>query len=129
MRWKYWIALALVVGGAALGVSSFRRTVTPYVGFAEARRSGGLVQVSGTIVDRDTTGAPGGGGSLAFRLRDRQGEVMPVVYRGVVPAGFARTTLVVAIGRCRAERFEAERLLVKCPSKYQPEPARTPAGP
>jgi cytochrome c-type biogenesis protein CcmE len=121
MRWKVVVALALVAGGAALGVSSFRRSVTPYVGFAEARRTGGLVQVNGTIVGRDAS--PAGERVLAFRLRDRQGEVMPVVYRGVVPANFAQTTMVVAVGRCHDGRFEARRLLVKCPSRYQPAPA------
>ena len=96
MRWKVVVALALVAAGVALGVSSFRRSVTPYVGFAEARRTGGLVQVNGRIVDRDPS-APSGGRHLSFRLRDRQGEVLPVVYRGAVPAGFARTSMVVAI--------------------------------
>jgi len=128
MRWKLVIALGLVVGGAVLGVSSFRRAVTPYVGFAEARRADGLVQVSGTIVERDTIGGADVERGLAFRLRDRQGEVMTVVYRGVIPAGFTRTTMIVAIGRCRDGRFEAQRLLVKCPSKYQPAPERAPAG-
>ena len=127
MRWKVVVALALVAGGVALGVSSFRRSVTPYVGFAEARRGGGLVQVNGTIVERDPADAAGEP-VLSFRLRDRQGEVMPVVYRGVVPPNFAQTTMLVAVGRCRDGRFEAEQLLVKCPSKYQPEAARPPAG-
>ena len=57
MRWKVVVALALVAGGVALGVSSFRRSVTPYVGFAEARRTDGLVQVNGTIVERDPASA------------------------------------------------------------------------
>lgn len=127
MRWKVVVALALVAGGVALGVSSFRRSVTPYVGFAEARRGGGLVQVNGTIVERDPADAAGEP-VLSFRLRDRQGEVMPVVYRGVVPPNFAQTTMLVAVGRCRDGRFEAEQLLVKCPSKYQPDAARPPAG-
>jgi cytochrome c-type biogenesis protein CcmE len=122
MRWKVVVALALVAGGVALGVSSFRRSVTPYVGFAEARRTDGLVQVNGTIVDRDPPSAGPGERVLSFRMRDRQGEVMPVVYRGVVPANFAQSTMVVAVGRCRDGRFEARQLLVKCPSKYQPAP-------
>jgi cytochrome c-type biogenesis protein CcmE len=127
MRWKVVVALALVAGGVALGVSSFRRSVTPYVGFAEARRGAGLVQVNGTIVERDPADAAGEP-VLSFRMRDRQGEVMPVVYRGVVPPNFAQTTMLVAVGRYRDGRFEAERLLVKCPSKYQPDAARPPAG-
>ena len=128
MRWKVVAGLALLAAGAALGVSSFRRSVTPYVDFAEARRTGGLVQVSGRIVDRDPPSASGER-RLSFRLRDRQGEVMPVVYRGPMPANFAQTTMVVAVGRCRDGRFEAEQLLVKCPSRYQPESGRAPAGP
>ncbi len=124
MSWKVVVALVLVAGGVALGVSSFRRSVTPYVGFAEARRGGGLVQVNGTIVDRAPAGAV-----LSFRMRDRHGEVMPVVYRGVVPANFAQTTMVVAVGRVRDGRFEARQLLVKCPSKYQPGAGRAAAGP
>lgn len=123
MRWKVVVALLLVAGGVALGVSSFRRSVTPYVGFAEARRGGGLVQVNGTIVARDPAGGAGEP-VLSFRMRDRQGEVMPVVYRGAVPPNFAQTTMLVAVGRCRDGRFEAERLLVKCPSKYQPDTTR-----
>jgi cytochrome c-type biogenesis protein CcmE len=128
MRWKVVVALALLAGGVALGVSSFRRSLTPYVGFAEARRTGGLVQVNGTVVERDPAGAAAGERVLSFRLRDRQGEVMPVVYRGAVPANFAQSTMVVAVGRCRGGRFEARQLLVKCPSKYQPAPAPAPAG-
>jgi cytochrome c-type biogenesis protein CcmE len=128
MRWRVVAALALVAGGVALGVSSFRRSVTPYVGFAEARRTGGLVQVSGEIVDRDAA-AGSEGAPLSFRMRDRQGEIVPVVYRGAVPANFAQTTMVVAVGRCRDGRFEAEQLLVKCPSKYQPGAGRPQAGP
>ena len=127
MRARVVVALALLAGGVALGVTSFRRSVTPYVGFAEARRTGGLVQVNGTIVGRDARQA--GEPALRFRLRVRLGEEMPVVYRGVFPANFAQATMVVAVGRCREGRFEATQLLVKCPSKYQPEAQRPPAGP
>jgi cytochrome c-type biogenesis protein CcmE len=128
MRWKVVVALALVAGAVVLLVTSLPRFVTPYVGFAEARRTGGFVQVNGQILGRDYVDRPQEH-YLTLRLRDRQGEVMTVIYRGVIPANLAQTTMVVAVGRCRDGRFEAERLLVKCPSKYQPEPERSRAGP
>ena len=65
---------------------------------------------------------------LAFNLKDDKGEVMPVVYHGVIPGNFDQATMVVAIGRYQDGRFQAEELLVKCPSKYQAEAERTNPG-
>ena len=44
---------------------------------------------------------------------------MPVVYRGIQPGNFKDAISIVAIGRYQDGRIEAEKLLVKCPSKYQ----------
>lgn len=124
------LALVLLVAAGVLGVTSFRESVTPYISFAEARRSSGLVQVNGQLADKNYVAKPAEQ-YLEFKLRDEQGEVMPVVYRGVIPGNFDQATMVVAIGRWQDERFEAEQLLVKCPSKYQEEAgkgARHPDG-
>ena len=58
---------------------------------------------------------------LAFRLRDDKGEVLPVEYKGVIPGNFDQATSIVAIGHYTEGKFQAEQLLVKCPSKYQAE--------
>ena len=58
---------------------------------------------------------------LEFKLKDSHEEVMPVIYRGVIPGNFDQATSIVAIGRYKDGHFEAEQLLVKCPSKYQAE--------
>ena len=65
---------------------------------------------------------------MNFRLRDERGEVLTVEYRGVIPGNFDQATSIVAIGRYRNDRFEAEQLLVKCPSKYQAEGAKQGAS-
>ena len=44
-----------------------------------------------------------------------------MTYRGVIPGNFDQAKMVVAIGRYRGDHFEAEQLLIKCPSKYQAE--------
>ncbi len=120
MNLKVVMALALLAVALAVGVSSFKKSVTPYISFAEARRSTGLVQVNGTIADKNYVMKPQEQ-YLEFKLKDQKGQVLPVVYHGVIPGNFDQATMVVAIGRYRQDRFEAEQLLVKCPSKYQAE--------
>jgi cytochrome c-type biogenesis protein CcmE len=123
MNVKVVLAVVLVTIGAVVGVSSFRKSVTPYITFAEARRSSGLVQVNGAIADKNYVLKPQEQ-FLQFSLRDQKGEVMPVVYHGIIPGNFDQATMVVAIGRYQAGTFQAEQLLVKCPSKYQAEAER-----
>ena len=56
---------------------------------------------------------------LSFDLLDPAGHRMPVVYRGIKPGNFKDAISIVAIGRFKEGRIDAEKLLVKCPSKYQ----------
>ena len=56
---------------------------------------------------------------LRFDLLDPAGNRMPVSYRGIKPGNFKDAISIVAIGSYREGRIEAEKLLVKCPSKYQ----------
>ena len=127
MNVKVMVALVLLAVAATVGISSFRRTMTPYIGFAEARRASGLVQVNGKLADKDYVLKPEEQ-FLRFNLRDEQGEVMPVEYRGVIPGNFDQAVSVVAIGRYQSDHFEAQQLLVKCPSKYQAEADKAAKG-
>jgi cytochrome c-type biogenesis protein CcmE len=120
MNLKVMLALALVAAAVVIGVTSFNKTVTPYISFAEARRSSGLVQVNGVLADKSYV-MKQEEQYLSFRLRDTRGEVLPIEYRGVIPGNFDQATSIVAIGRYQDGKFEAEQLLVKCPSKYQAE--------
>jgi cytochrome c-type biogenesis protein CcmE len=120
MNVKVVLALALLAVAIGIGVTSFKKSVTPYISFAEAKRSSGLVQVNGVLADKQYV-LKTNEQYLSFRLKDDHGQVMPVVFRGVVPGNFDQATSIVAIGHWQAEQFEAEQLLVKCPSKYQAE--------
>jgi cytochrome c-type biogenesis protein CcmE len=123
MNVKVIVAVVLLAVAATVGVSSFKRTMTPYIGFAEARTASGLVQVNGKLADKGYILKPEEQ-FLRFNLRDEKGDVMPVEYRGVIPGNFDQAVSVVAIGRFQADHFEAQQLLVKCPSKYQAEAER-----
>ena len=120
MNLKVILAVGLFVAAAAIGVASFRKSVTPYISFDEARHASGMVQVNGVLADKNYV-MKKDEQYLEFKLRDTRGQIMPVAYRGVIPGNFDQATSVVAIGRYRTDHFEAEQLLVKCPSKYQAE--------
>ena len=120
MSLKVIVAVVLLAVAATVGVSSFKRTMTPYIGFAEARNASGLVQVNGKLADKDYI-LKTEEQFLRFNLKDEHGDVMPVEYRGVIPGNFDQAVSVVAIGKFAGDHFEAEQLLVKCPSKYQAE--------
>ena len=118
MNAKVLLALGLLAAAVVVGVTSFKQTMTPYIGFAEARTASGLVQVNGTLADKNYV-LREKEQYMRFNLRDTKGDVMPVEYRGVIPGNFDQAVSIVAIGQYQGDHFEANQLLVKCPSKYQ----------
>jgi cytochrome c-type biogenesis protein CcmE len=118
MKKGYVVAAALAVAFVLLGVTSFTKTLTPYLSFDEARKANGVVQVMGGL-DKSSDRYDTATQQLSFDLVDQHGGRMPVSYGGLRPANFKDAISIVAIGRYRDGRIEAEKLLVKCPSKYQ----------
>ena len=70
-------------------------------------------QVTGIQVGEDKT-------SFTFLLVDNEGTEQKVYYNEPVPADFQRSEQVVVIGQYKdQEIFVADKILMKCPSKYQ----------
>jgi len=128
MNVKIIAAVVLFAVAAFFGVTSFKKSMTPYVSFGEAMRASGMVQVNGELADRNYV-LKRDEQYMEFRLKDEEGHVMPVRYHGVIPGNFDQATSVVAIGRYAGDHFKAEQLLVKCPSKYQTDTERGGAAP
>jgi cytochrome c-type biogenesis protein CcmE len=114
----YWIAAAMTLAFVGFGLTAFQKTLTPYLSFEEAKKARGVVQVMGAL-DKQSDRYDNSTEELSFELVDPAGHRMPVVYRGVRPGNFKDAISIVAIGRFQEGRIEAEKLLVKCPSKYQ----------
>jgi len=121
MKPRMLFGLLLVVLSIAIGVTAFKKSLTPYISFAEAKKSSSSVQVNGVLADPSHVRYDSGRSELVFALKDDKNEVMDVVYKGVKPVNFEMATNVVAIGTYKDGRFAADQLLVKCPSKYQAE--------
>lgn len=56
---------------------------------------------------------------FVFTLVDSKNEAQTVVFNSPKPADFDRSEQIVVIGSYRNDRFVADKILMKCPSKYQ----------
>jgi cytochrome c-type biogenesis protein CcmE len=57
--------------------------------------------------------------SFSFIMVDDQGKEQKVDYNQPIPADFSRSEKVVVVGHYAGDVFKAEKILLKCPSKYQ----------
>ena len=60
---------------------------------------------------------------LELRFEVTEGdETLPVIYQGAKPTGFKEGANILVEGKYRPDRtFQASALLMRCPSKYEPE--------
>lgn len=121
MKKAYIVGAVLIAAFLALGLSTFSKSLNAYVTFAEARTTDRTVQVMGAL-EKGTSTYDTATKTLHFNLLDQKThELLPVAYQDVKPANFEDAVSIVAIGRYQNGQFDAEKLLVKCPSKYQGE--------
>jgi cytochrome c-type biogenesis protein CcmE len=59
--------------------------------------------------------------SFSFILVDANGKEQEVMYNEPMPADFKRSEKVVVIGSYHNSTFVADKILLKCPSKYVEE--------
>jgi len=65
--------------------------------------------------------------SFSFVMVDDNGREQLVQYNEPMPTDFTKSEKVVVVGSYREETFIANKILLKCPSKYQ-EPAQLTTG-
>lgn len=118
MNKRYIIGIVVIVACGVIGFTAFRGSLTPYVGFAEAQAMDRPCQVMGEI-NKDDVHYDLQNGILHFSIVDEYGHMMPVQFAGVKPGNFDQAKSVVCNGKYVDGSFQADRLLVKCPSKYQ----------
>ena len=125
-RW-YLLGGLLLVIFAGFSFTAFKDSMTPYVSYERAREGSRIVQVAGAL-EKGSSSYVDARESLFFTLKDpKSQETMRVRYKGLKPANFEDAISIVAIGRYdeQAKEFEADKLLVKCPSKYQGAEVKT----
>ncbi len=127
MKPAHVVALAVLLVAMGVSLYSFSGAVAQHVDVKQAMaRPGEMVQVPGQIV-KESVRYDAGKGALEFdvlaidpktRAIDAA-QRMTIVYRQPKPENFDQAVSVEAVGTFRDGVFEANNLLVKCPSKYK----------
>ncbi len=129
LRRKRFLIVGLVVAIALgyLGFTAFEGASMYYLtvdellarneaAYGERVRVMGKVEEGSVVRDSETN-------TLHFAVADEDGTSLPVVHSGVVPDAFKQGADVVVEGSLtQTGTFEADSLLVKCPSKYEAAP-------
>lgn len=124
---KLKLLLPLVIGSAAITgmVFTFVSQASPYVTVADAQaKKGDNLHLPGEML-KETLQVSARERTVKFTLRDEKGATVPVVYHGNPPANMGEATRVVVIGGMKNGVFESEKMLLKCPSKYEAEAKKT----
>ncbi len=122
MRIKYILGFFIIIAFVVFAGVKLKSSITPYVSLEEAKTTERVVQVKGERI-------PGSERydfkrkEFIFKMKDPNGKEFEVRYFGVKPSNFEMASEIVAIGTYKDGVFQAQKLLVKCPSKYQAEQA------
>jgi len=114
--------LTAVVCLTALGgvIYAFMTNSSPYVTVAQAKAStADNLHVAGDII-KPTVRQDLADHTLIFDIKDSTG-IVTVVYTGTPPQNMGEANKVVAEGGMKDGKFLSDKLLVKCPSKYESE--------
>lgn len=113
--------ILLVIIAVAIGaiVSTFADSST-YGNFDEAVENGSEIHVVGKLVkSKELIYDPiKDANYFSFYLTDNKGKECKVVFNGTKPQDFERSEQIVITGKMQGEEFHADKILMKCPSKY-----------
>jgi len=125
---KFIIGGLLLVGLViALMVQATLSTGAYYITVGELNGKGASivgerVRVSGTVVDGSEDWRPEEI-TLRFSIVDENGAQLPIIFSGPRPDNFQRAASAIVEGELLPDgSFQAETLLLKCPSRYEEEP-------
>lgn len=117
------VLLVAIAGVVGLMLYYSKDSFSQYTNFAEARKAAQEVHVVGEWVNREDAQYDANRDLFQFYLRDTTGETQLVHYFDPKPVNFETAEKVVVIGKFPRESaqpvFVAEKILMKCPSKYE----------
>ena len=134
MKSKYIFAI-IVIAIAIVIVVSMTGDASSYVTFSEAKELSqkgyqNSIHVVGELpktLSGEISGIEESPDKLSFKfdMVDENGFRQKVLYANPMPTDFTRSEQVVIVGAYNGENFIAEKILLKCPSKYQEDPEFT----
>jgi len=119
MKRSHIIGLVLIAVAIAAILSTYADSST-YGDFSQAKESGNEMHVVGKLMkDKEMVYNPiQDANYFSFYLKDNTGNECKVVFSGTKPQDFERSEQIVITGQMEGEVFMADKILMKCPSKY-----------
>lgn len=111
------VALAIFVVGLGVNLSG---SVSIYTDFSTAKKSQEKVHIVGTWVDRDLATYEVNQDLFRFAMMDSLDQKEIVHFYDPKPINFEQAEKVVVIGGYQGDKFVADKIVTKCPSKYEP---------
>jgi cytochrome c-type biogenesis protein CcmE len=111
------ITLAVAIGVIISTISDS----STYASFSEAMNNPGKeYHVVGVLNrDKDMEYDPQKNANLfSFYMLDNEGKELKVLFNGTKPQDFERSEQIVITGKYNNDAFYADKILMKCPSKY-----------
>ncbi len=118
IRPKTFVGLACIGVFGFFVVDSFGTQLSGYESFTQATESGRRAHIAGTWLRDQPTIYDPDRNLFTFSMADENGLVRRVAFNDPKPANFEDAEKVVVEGQMAGDVFEAEHILVKCPSKY-----------
>ncbi len=119
-----------IIGGIIIAVaiiylvySGIQKAGLYYLSVSEIKKEGSIaygqsVRVNGDVLDGSIQW-DSQEGTLRFIISDGENK-LPIIYRGVAPDTFRGGAEVVVEGKYTSKNiFEADKIMAKCPSKYE----------
>jgi cytochrome c-type biogenesis protein CcmE len=128
MKRTHIIGLLIIAIGVAFLVYQLSAEFSRYETFGSPYAMAGKeINVVGEVdMDKELYYDPHINANLfTFYLEDESGETRKVIYRGTKPRDFERSEKIVVTGKLKGEDFHADKILMKCPSKYVEEEITT----
>ncbi len=121
------ILLLVVLGGFfALLLTNLSANFTRYVDLGSAKEIDGEVHVVGQWIKRDLAHYNADEDLFTFYLQDSLENEAIVRYYDPKPANFEQADRLVLIGKHEGDHFRADKILMKCPSKYEENTLEVP---
>jgi cytochrome c-type biogenesis protein CcmE len=112
------IAILAMVGITVLATSGAIGGASKYTTFSEAKKSGEVVHVVGSWAKELPSQYDPVQDVFQFSMRDTTLQLANVLFHDPKPVNFETAEKVVVQGKYVGDVFEAERIFMKCPSKY-----------
>jgi cytochrome c-type biogenesis protein CcmE len=118
---KILIGSVIIVAFIVVGFISFMGSKIEYVNFSEAQKRLKTVEVKGLWLKDKETKYDASTNTFSFYMKDDNNTEMKVLLNDAKPNNFetAGELMIVAQGKVKGDVFYAEKVLTKCPSKYE----------